>query len=351
MPTCAFISFRLGEIDGVSRVAATWQEIFQNLGFETYTIAGEGTADFILPELSIESDSPPKRAELENALKAADLVVVENLCTIPLNLPASLGVAEILKGRPTIMHHHDPPWQRDKFAHITDLPIDDPNWLHIVINKITEKQMAERGFTAKCVYNPFKINPPTQKELLGIREKIRSFLKVEKGELLIAHPARTIPIKNIPKAIEIAEALGGTYWIMGPGEPFDDYKNTLTELLEKAKCRCIQTPANSQTDIYAASDLVVLPSHWESFGMPPVEAAIYGRHAIVGNYPVAKELMTLGFKWFLESELDELGELLANKDTKKNSDILKSNFNVAAEHLSMEKIQAQIKELIKQLGF
>ena len=33
-----------------------------------------------------------------------------------------------LRGRPALLHHHDPPWQRDRFAHVTELPVDDPAW-------------------------------------------------------------------------------------------------------------------------------------------------------------------------------------------------------------------------------
>ena len=349
MPTCAFVSFRLGGIDGVSKVTAIWQEIFENLGFETFTVAGEGKADFIFPELTVESITEPKKSELEKILNSADLVIVENLCTIPLNLTASLKVAEFLKGRPAIMHHHDPPWQRDEFSHITDIPIDDPNWLHITINQMAVKQMAERGISASCVYNSFKINPPTETEEKKIRERIRSLLEVEENELLVVHPTRALPRKNIPKAIEITEELGGTYWLTGNFEPFENYEKELTDLLKKANCRCIHKPLDLLTDIYIASDLVVFPSHWEGFGNPTIESAIYSRHCIVSDYPVAEELRALGFKWFRESELDELKKLLQN--TEKNNSILENNFKIAKENLSMETIQAQLKELIKQLGF
>ena len=46
----------------------------------------------------------------------ADLVIVENLCSLPLNPAAAAVVAAACAGRPTILHHHDLPWQRPHLA-------------------------------------------------------------------------------------------------------------------------------------------------------------------------------------------------------------------------------------------
>ncbi|MEZ5227490.1 MAG: hypothetical protein R2710_12665 [Acidimicrobiales bacterium] len=62
--------------------------------------------------MAIGSATPPSRADLEAALDDCDLVVVENLLTIPLQLSASRVAAEVLAGRPALLHHHDRPWQR-----------------------------------------------------------------------------------------------------------------------------------------------------------------------------------------------------------------------------------------------
>src|SRR3954454_5689321 len=91
-PLVAFVSFRFGRPDGVSIVAAAWMQSFRELGFDVRTVAGDGphgAVDVVVPGLAIDADAPPTTAELETALAGADLVVVENLLTIPLNLPAS----------------------------------------------------------------------------------------------------------------------------------------------------------------------------------------------------------------------------------------------------------------------
>ena len=69
--TVAFLSFRLGGPDGVSVVAETWRQVFEDLGFRTRTVAGEGPVDRIVPGLAIDATTPPAADELERALDRA----------------------------------------------------------------------------------------------------------------------------------------------------------------------------------------------------------------------------------------------------------------------------------------
>ena len=86
------------------------------LGFDVRTVAGEGPVDRLLPGLAMAATDPPTAGEVEAALEDADLVVVENLCSLPLNQPAAAVVAAVIRGRRAVLHHHDLPWQRDQFA-------------------------------------------------------------------------------------------------------------------------------------------------------------------------------------------------------------------------------------------
>lgn len=340
MPTCALVSFRLGLTDGVSVVALRWQRLLSELGFDVFTVAGEGPVDRLVPGLAIDAVTPPSYDEVEGALVDADLVVVENLCTIPLNPSASRVVAEVLSGRPAVLHHHDPPWQRERFAHITELPPVDPAWRHVTINRLTTEQMAARGIEATTIYNAFDTTAPE-----GDRPAMREELAVTGAELLVAHPVRAIARKNVPTALRISEELAGTYWLLGQAE--ENYGPQLDWLLTTARCRVVQRRAMSIPDIYAASDLVVFPSLWEGFGNPPVEAAIHRRPVVVGDYPVAEELRALGFRWFAPHELDEVREFLAAPDPE----LLDHNRALAHDHFSFDRIRAQLGELLSDAGW
>ena len=340
MARAAIVSFRLGLSDGVSIVARLWQQMLADIGFTVVTVAAEGPVDRLVPGLGIDELDGPEPDAFSSAVADVDLVVVENLCTIPLNLAASRTVARTLARRPAILHHHDPPWQRERFAAVTELPPDDPSWRHVVINRLTAEQFSQRGFEATVIYNGFDTLAPE-----GDRAGMRAKLGVTDDTLLVAHPVRAIPRKNIAGAIAIAEELGGIYWLMGQAE--EGYDTTLERLLGAARCPVMHRPVARTPDIYAAADLVVFPSTWEGFGNPPVEAAIWRRPCVVGGYPVAEELAKFGFQWFSPQHLGEVREFLDSPD----EDLLDQNQAIARQHFSLERVRADLVGLLDEAGW
>lgn len=351
MPRCTIVSFRFGLTDGVSVVSRNWAVVLRRLGFDVSWVAGAfesgweaGDPTHLVAGLGIDDPMPPDVAALTGALAHADLVIVENLCSIPLNLPAARAVTGVLRGRPAILHHHDPPWQRQRFEHITELPPDDPAWLHVTVNDLTRREMADRGIEATTVYNGFDSDPPT-----GDRAGTRRRLGLDDDTLLVAHPVRAIRRKAISRAVGIAEALGGTYWLLGPAE--DGYGPTLAGELAAATCPVIHAPVGTQGDIYAAADLIVFPSTWEGFGNPPVEAALYRRPVVVGNYPVATELRGLGFRWFTHDDLDTVASWLGGHDQARRDGLLDHNRDVAVRQLSLERMARRLESLLDGAGW
>ncbi len=321
----------------MSVVAATWARVLEGLGWSVRTVAGDGRVDHRIPGLAIDAPGPPDAADVDAALAGADLVVVENLCTIPLNLPAARVVAAVLRGRPAVLHHHDPPWQRPHWAHVTELPPTDPAWRHVTINRLTERQMAERGIAATTIYNGFDVD-----EAPGHRAATRAALDVADGERLLVHPVRAIERKAVPTALALAGALDATYWLVGPAE--DGYGPTLEALLTRASTRVIhRPPPGSMADAYAASDAVAFPSTWEGFGNPPIEAAIHRRPVAVGRYPVADELRSLGFRWFDPDAPDALAAFLREPDATLHD----HNAACAREHLGLDRLAEDLLRLLE----
>jgi mannosylglucosylglycerate synthase len=334
--------------DGVSVVARNWQRALEQLGYEVFTVAGEGPVDRTVPALAIDATPPSSTAaidaltaQVDEALAGADLVVVENLCTIPLNLPAARVVAKVLAGRPAVLHHHDPPWQRVRWAHVTELPPRDPAWRHVTINRLTRVEMKERGFEATCIYNGFPIETG-HADRAGVRRR----LGVGEDDLLLAHPVRAIPRKDIPTAVRLAEELGGIYWLWGPAE--DGYDADLRHILNDARCPVVRgTNGETAVDLYGACDAVLYPSTWEGFGNPPVEAAIHRIPAAVGSYPVARELAELGLRWYPSTNVEPLRSAIAHPDVE----LLEQNRAVAVEHLSLDTMQRRIAALLTDAGW
>lgn len=364
MPTCAVLSFRLGGTDGVSVVAATWVDALSGLGFDVVTVAGEGSATTIVPDLAIgrwpdgiDSVIGPLAASaadidaLTETLKAilddVDLVIVENLGTIPMNLPAARAIARARCGLPTIWHHHDPAWQRDRYVAVDELPIADTatgdNWRHVAINDLTRDQLIERGFAAITIRNGFDVAAAT-----GDRTGERRRLGFSDDELVMVHPVRAIERKNIPAALALAAELNATYWLTGPAE--EDYADTLDELIADARrdgLKVIHAAASSAGDLYAAADLVVFPSTWEGFGNPPVEAAIHMKPAVVSHYPVVEELRALGFEWFDLDDVEALRQWFATPDAT----LLDRNRATAIRHLSTDAMRVALRTLLDEAGW
>ncbi|HEX7097297.1 MAG TPA: glycosyltransferase family 4 protein [Acidimicrobiales bacterium] len=340
MACCAIVSFRLGYDDGVSVVAATWQQALTELGFTVRTVAGEGPVDVVVPGLAIDADHPPTVDEVRAALAGADLVVVENLLSIPMNLPASRVVARELARRPAVLHHHDPPWQRARYAHVTELPPDDPAWRHVTINQFTANEMAARGIRAVTIYNGFDVDEPR-----ADRAAARRAIGFAPDELVVVHPVRAIPRKNVPKALEIAEALGATYWLTGSIE--EGYDDELAAIFARAKTKVLHRHHDDRAQLYAAADLVVFPSTWEGFGNPPIEAAIHRRGVVVGSYPVATELRALGFRWFDPDDLAGIKAFLRSPDES----LLDTNEALAREHFSYDTMRDRLRALLDDAGW
>jgi glycosyltransferase involved in cell wall biosynthesis len=340
MPTCAIVSFRLGGTDGVSIVASTWQHALTELGFTVRTVAGEGPVDVLVPALAIDATEDPRPEDVRDALDTADLVVVENLLSIPMNLRASRAVAAVLRGRPALVHHHDPPWQRSRYAHVTELPVDDPAWRHVTINDLTRREMAGRGIRATTIYNGFDVD-----ERRAERAAARASTGFAPDETVVVHPVRAIERKDVPRAIALAEALGATYWLTGPAE--EGYGDELLRLLTAARTRVVHRQHDDRAELYASADVVAFPSRWEGFGNPPIEAAIHRRPAAVGHYPVAAELRALGFRWFEPDDAAALRRFLARPD----DDLLEHNAGVARRHFSLATMRDHLRDLLDDAGW
>lgn len=340
MARCAIVSFRLGHTDGVSIVAATWGRALRALGFDVTTVAGAGRVDTVVPELGIGASGEPDPRQLTEALQRADLVIAENILSIPMNLPASRALARVLHGRPAVLHHHDPPWQRERYAHITELPPRDPAWRHVTINELTRAQFAERGLDATTIYNAFDVD-----EAPGDRAGARKMLGIGAGERVVLHPVRAIARKNVGAAIALAESLGAIYWISGPIE--EGYDEEFYALVRRARCRVIHEDFRDRAGMYAAADIVAFPSLWEGFGNPPIEAAIHRRPAAVSHYPVAAELRRLGFRWFEPDDAAPIERWLRRPD----DNLLDHNQAIARRHFSFDRLVGELRTLLGEAGW
>jgi hypothetical protein len=333
------VSFRLGESDGVSVEAAKWVSAFRELGHRISTLAGEGDADHVMPSLAIGASERVSFDDLSNALGDADLVVVENLVSLPLNVSARDTLYRVLDGRPALFRHHDLPWQRQQWRH-EPAPLDQAPWRHVTINDLSRRELLERSIHAVTIHNHFDCAPP-----LGRRVEARRALAVA-DERLVVMPTRAIPRKNAAGGLALAESLNATFWLLGPAE--DGYDDELERLLASTSARVVRgVPRGFDVhDAYAASDLVVMPSTWEGFGNPVLESVTHRRPLAVYPYPVLKEIRGFGFRFFDLDEVAAIGRFLENP----REDHFDHNASLAFQHFNVADLPRRLAPVLESVG-
>lgn len=266
---------------------------------------------------------------LDERLADADVTVVENLLSLPMDPEAGDRVARALRGRPAILRHHDLPWQRPQWRD-RSVP-DDPAWAHVVINSLSATELRHRqGIEAHVLRNRFPLE--------GWRPAT-----VHEGRVLL-HPVRAIPRKDVPAALRLAEELGATYWLTGPAE--DGYDAELGRLLAGARCEVRRRPVATPAEAYAGADAVAFPSTLEGFGNPAIESALARRPLAVRRYPVlVADLEPLGFRWFAHDDAVGLRRFLDEPDT----DLLDHNERLARTHFGLGRLPGELAAVLERV--
>ena len=339
MAHLALVSFRLGGTDGVSIESAKWTAALTSLGHRVTTVAGEGEADVVLAGLAIGASDPASAESLHEAFAGAQLVIVENLASLPLNVAARDVLYEVLDGRPAIFHHHDLAWQRPHLAHLEG-PRSQQGWHHVTINDLSRRELAERGIEAVTMMNSFDCDPPR-----GNRDATRRAVGVDATTLAL-FASRALARKNVEGALALCESLGAVLWILGSAE--DGYGSTLDRLVaqSRAEVRLGLPEGSSIHDAYAACDLVVMSSTWEGFGNPVLESVTYRRPLALHPYPVAREIAAHGFEFF---GLDDVAAI-ADFVRRPREDVLIGNLEIARRDFNLTTLPRRLEVLLDSIG-
>jgi len=236
---------------------------------------------------------------------------VQNALAIPVNVPLGLALAEFITetGIPTIAHHHDLYWERQRFHSFaamdylrSSFPPVQPSIQHVVINSLDGFELGRRtGVKYTMVPNIMDFTRPTP----GIDDYTRDFrdeIDLDPGTLLVLQPTRLVGRKGIETAIEFVSRLGRKAALVIPHKAGDEGYEYQKRIAEYARYMGVDLRLiadrvakrrSTLWDIYPQADLVTYPSLYEGFGNAFVEAIYFRRPVLVNRYEIYEASQTI----------------------------------------------------------
>lgn len=243
-----------------------------------------------------------------------DLLVVQNALCIPMNIPLGVALTHFIAetGFPTIAHHHDFYWERDRFSvsAVTDLlwmafPPALPQIQNVTINSFAQEDLAHRrGVSSILVPNvlDFENEPAEPDEYV---QSFRADIGLDEKDILFLQPTRVVPRKGIEHAIALVAALRDDRCKLvishASGDEGNEYLTALKELAEVngVDLRLVDEQVGDKRDItaagkkvytladaYSQADFITYPSIYEGFGNALLEAFYYRKPMLVNRYAI-----------------------------------------------------------------
>ncbi|MFO7560038.1 MAG: glycosyltransferase family 4 protein [Desulfobacterales bacterium] len=405
-----FISTRIAGTDGVSLETVKWATVFEKEGFTTFFMAGEldtppersyllEEAHFSHPEVRDIYENcfgvvlrgryiTDRIHALKNKIKDhiyqfigkfnITIIVPENSLTIPLNIPLGLALTEVISeiGIPTIAHHHDFFWERQRF--LTNaiweylnmaFPPNIPFIKNVTINSSASSQLSLRtGISATLIPNVMDFeNPPPPVDVYA--SDVRKSLGIDADELFILQPTRVVKRKGIEHAIEFVSQMKMKAKFVishASGDEGYGYENRIRRYSERMKVNTIFVSdiinerrgltgdgrkIYTLEDIYPHADLVTYPSNFEGFGNAFLEAIYFKKPIVVNNYSIySVDIKPKGFSvieldgYVTDEAVEEAQKILS--DPERRQKMVEHNYEVANNFFSYEVLQGKLKNLI-----
>jgi mannosylglucosylglycerate synthase len=409
-----FVSTRLAGTDGVSLETAKWARVLTEMGESCFYLAGEFDRSFpterslLAPEahfthpdiLAISAEAfsrgtrPPELTQriwdLQRHLKEQiagfvrdfelDLLVAENVLSLPMNLPLGLALTEYIAetGIPVIGHHHDFYWERPRFLRncVWDyLNMSFPPRLstvrHVVINTSAAHQLSLRaGVSSLLIPNVMDFaHPPAVAD--GYGDDLRAALGIGPDEWLLLQPTRIVPRKGIEHAIELADRLGRrarlviTHEAGDEGYEYAERVNRYADLLGVSTIFAADLIAEQRgqttdgrkiftlADVYPQADIVTYPSAVEGFGNAFLEAIYYRRPVVVNDYTIfhidiaPKGFQVIRFEGYVTDQtVNQARQVL--DDPNLAAAMAEHNYRVAECHYSLAVLRRRLGMLLAE---
>jgi glycosyltransferase involved in cell wall biosynthesis len=273
-------------------------------------------------------------------------------------------------GIPTIAHHHDFHWERDRFLINScqdyldqAFPPDLHSIRHVVINSIASEQLSHRlGISNTIIPNVYNYaNEPEEIDDLscGLRKEIN----LNEDDLFILQPTRVVPRKWIERSIEIVNnlELKNSNLIISHafGDEGDEYYQRIMEYAKNMGVNIIgidnligsmktnHTKNFTIEDVYRCADIITYPSGYEGFGNAFLETIYFKKPIIVNRYSIyITDIEPKGFEVITfdnvatSKTIESIWKVLKDKDYRNK--IVKKNYDLAKKFFSFEILEKKL---------
>ncbi len=308
-----------------------------------------------------------------------EILIVENALCIPMNLPLGLAITNFIAetGFPTIAHHHDFYWERDRFSlnAVGDLlgmafPPNLPSIQHVTINSFAQEDLSHRkGESSTLVPNvlDFETPPPEPDEFA---RSFRDELDLEEDDIVFLQPTRIIPRKGIEHSIALVAALKNPKCKLvithASGDEGPEYIAALTEMAEHSHVdlRLVSDrvddergetkegrPIYTLADAYSQADFITYPSLYEGFGNALLEAFYFRKPILVNRYSIfitdiePKGFQVIKMNGFLTRDvITQVQHVVHDRDAREQ--MVEHNYELSKRFFSYTVLRRKLRSLV-----
>lgn len=410
-----FVSTRFQGTDGVSLESNKWAQILEESGHECFWFAGRLDRDpekclfephaFFQHEdikyinrriygcTSRASMTTDRIFSISSFLRASlykfvekfqiNILCVQNALCIPMNVPLGLALTNFIAetGIPTIAHHHDFYWERDRFAvnAIGDFlgmafPPVLPSIQHVTINSFAQQDLCHRrGVSSLLVPNVLDFdNPPPEAD--RYTDSFRKDCGLAEDDIIFLQPTRIVPRKGIEHAIYLLAEIDNPKCKLvishESGDEGEEYSLALQDLARQrgVDLRIVSdridevrgTNDNGEKlytlgDAYSQADFITYPSLYEGFGNALVEAIYFKKPALVNRYSIyVTDIEPKGFEFismdgYLTSEVVSQVKRVISDEQFRN-EMVEKNYELGKRFFSYTVLRRKLQALVSNVS-
>lgn len=297
---------------GVERVVGEQISLLRSQGHHVslacFEGGGEGVADAFIP-LSRNSTHDDFTAYLGAALTGMDCVLMHNVGSMPF-------APELTRALQSLAHAHSQTrwicWVHDLALGNPDYPSASPTphhpyanacpaWEYVAISPLRAQEVQDR-LRVPCGMVPNGVDPAATLQISPAVAALAEHLGLWDADAVLFNPSRLLPRKTLETGIHLAghlraEGFDLRYLITGSADPHNPVHSSYAKMLGSL-VRALQlcdsvfflsarmaVGAGELSDFYQTADAVFLSGEREGFGLPVLEAGVFGKPVFCPDTP------------------------------------------------------------------